>query len=685
MTTATNPETGEKFRLEDNKWVPDRTAATTLGTAIAGGLPKTLDESMRALVGAGAEAAEDIEGAALAVEQGVTFGFGDEINAALTTAIGSGSFEENLKSQRARLEKIPVPVMIGGELAGGLVSVAVTGPIFAATKIGQLFTRLPRWLQTTGLGALWGGLFGAGTEEGDIEERLKSGGIGAGAGAVTGGVLHGTIVGGTAATKGIAGLVRSRTNPTEQATVILGQKLAADNITPSQVRVRLRELGPQATIADAAGTNTLGLTRGVAGVPGSAKEKISQTLRVRGLGESDRVSKQVVKNLGPADYFAREDIFLEKLRLGAREAYGDAYGANPSIQSTALDRILTAPIAQSALKEAATIAGIERASGKVKWLGPVDEELTQLARFAADHAGGAPVTQPGIAKGLSLETWDYVKRGLDSVLDKPINTNAVTGRFTKRGAAISGLKKTLVEALDAATGGKNSLYKKARNLYASDVEVLKALREGEKFMKLRPEQITRRLSELSASAQEAYRNGAARAVLDVVENVADKGSVAGRLFAKKMNRERIRAVFPDRKKFTDFSRRMVAEQRFAETEQAVGSGSRTAPMQKEVADAERLAGHAGALVGSASGIGHPLIAATIGRQRAARAAAGIRGKTLDKILASWLVTRNRADQLRILDRLEQQATPSKGPSFGIKAATLGAAQQESRIINEPAN
>lgn len=683
MTTATNPETGEKFHLEDNKWVPDRTTATTLDTAIAGGLPKTLDEAMQALVGGGEKAAEAVTGAALAAEQGATFGFGDEINAALMTAVGGGSFDENLKSQRARLEEIPTPVRIGGELAGAVAMTMATGPVLAVTKVGQLFAALPRWLQTTGLGALWGGLFSAGSAEGDIVERLESGAIGAGAGAVTGSVLHGTIAGGVAATKAITGLVRSRTNPTEQAAVILGQKLAADNMTPSQVRVRLRDLGPQATIADAAGTNTLGLTRGVAGVPGSAKEKISQTLRVRGLGESDRIAKQVVKNLGPADYFAREEIFLEKLRSGAREAYKDAYGASPSIQSAALDRILTAPIAQSALKEAATIAGIERASGKVKWLGPVDEELTQLARFAADHAGGAPVAQPGIAKGLSLETWDYVKRGLDSVLDKPINTNAVTGKFTKRGAAISSLKKALVEALDAATGGKRSLYKKARNLYASDVEVLMALREGEKFMKLRPEQITRRLSELSASAQEAYRNGAARAVLDVVENVADKGSVAGRLFAKKMNRERIRAVFPDRKKYTDFSRRMVAEQRFAETEQAVGSGSRTAPMQKEIADVERLAGHAGALVGSASGIGHPLIAATIGRQRAARAAAGIRGKTLDKVLASWLVTRNRADQLRILDKLEQHAASSKGPSFGIKAVTLGAVQQEGRIINEP--
>jgi hypothetical protein len=682
MTTATNPETGEKFRLEDNKWVPDRTAATTLNKALPGGVPRTLDESMEALVGAGKSVAKTVADVGLSMAQGATFGFADEISAGLKTALGEGSFKENLLSTRARFEDIPTAAQVGGEIAGGLATIALTGPVLAATKVGQLFTRLPRWLQTTGLGALWGGLFGAGTAEGDIEERLESGAKGTGLGAITGGVLHGAFVGGRAAAKGVAGLARSRTNPSEQAARILGEKFATDGKTVGQVLARLRDLGPQATIADAAGVNTLGLARGVAGVPGAAKEKITQTLKVRGLGESDRITKQVTRDLGPADYFATEEAFLGKLRAGAREAYEQAYSANPSIQSAALDRVLTAPIAQSVLKEAATIAGIERASGKVKWLGPVDEELTQLARFAAEHAGGAPVVAPGVAKGLSLETWDYVKRGLDSVLDKPANTNALTGKFTKKGSAINNLKRALVEALDIVTGGEKSLYRFARKQYAGDAEVLNALREGEKFMKLRPEQITRRLAELSDGAQEAFRNGAARAVLDVVEKTPDTGSVARRLFASKMNRERIRAVFPDKAKYTEFSRRMVAEQRFTETQQAIGSGSRTTPMAQEVKDVERLAGHVGALVGSASGVGHPLIAATIGRQRAVKAASKIRGEEMDKILASWLVTRNRADQLRILDKLRPHAVPQIGPPRGLRTATLGAVQAEGRAINE---
>ena len=674
MPTATNPDTGEKFRLEGEKWVSLGTPSAFERSTPGGAAPiPSQEQSFKAL---------DDVGRALA--SGVTFGFADEISAAMNTAFGEGSFSENLLAESARDKNIPVSTQIAGEVVGGIAGIVATGPALATTKVGQLFTRLPQWLQTTGLGALWGGLFGAGTAEGDIEERLKGAGKGAVLGAATGGVFHGAIKGGGAAISGVSGLVRSRLKPPDQAARILGEKFVADGKTVDQVLARLRDLGPQATIADAAGVNTLGLARGVAGTPGPAKEKITQTLKVRGLGESDRITKQVTKNLGPGDYFATEEAFLEKLRLGAREAYKEAYFANPVIdpESRALQRILQAPIAQAALKEAATIAGIERASGKVRWLGPVDEELTEMARFAAKHAGGDPVASPSVARGLSLETWDYVKRGLDSLLDQPSNTNALTGKLTKRGSAIFGLKKSLVGALDAATGGNKSLYKFARNQYAGDAEVLNALREGEKFMRLRPEQIARRLKELSDGAQEAYRNGAARAVLDVVEKTPDTGSVARRLFASKMNRERIRAVFPDRAKYTEFSRRMIAEQRFAETQAAIGSGSRTAPMAQEIADVERVAGHIGALAGSASGVGHPLVASTIGRQRFVKAASKIRGGEVNKVLASWLVTRNRADQLRILDKMRPFSTPQAGPPLGIRAATLGAVQAETRFINE---
>ena len=64
MTTATNPDTGERFRLEDGKGVPIKEESVILRTA---------DDVVRA------------------VASGVTFGFADEISGSMRPALGDGA------------------------------------------------------------------------------------------------------------------------------------------------------------------------------------------------------------------------------------------------------------------------------------------------------------------------------------------------------------------------------------------------------------------------------------------------------------------------------------------------------------------------------------------------------------------------------------------------------------------
>lgn len=643
-----NPVTGERLVLTDGKWEPVRSGVT---------------------------AAFDF---ARSVASGVTGGFNDEISAALNSALSGDTYEESLAIERKRNAEIPLGTQIGGEIVGSIAVTAATlgavnlAPVAVASRIGAMFSKLPKFLQTTGLGALWGGLYGAGSAEGDSTDRLEGAAWGTALGAATGGGIHGGAKALGSGLKAIKGIAKARVTPEKQAATLLGQKLAADGVTPDQVLTRLRELGPQATIADAAGDNVIGLARGVVGITGSGKEKITRTLKVRGLGESDRVSRSVTRDLGPKDYFASEAAFLLKLQMGARAAYGEAYHANPNIQSAALDKVLQAPSAQDALKKAAKIAGDNRVSGSEPWLVDVGEELIELARIAALHAGGDAVGNPGVSRGLSLQTWNYVKIGLDALLDNPSNKNELTGALTTSGKAIYGVQKELVAALDKATGGKKSLYAAARKQYAGDAKVLESLREGLKFNTLLPEQIKRHLAGLSDASREAYRKGAAQAILKIVESTPDTASVARRLHATKMSRDRIAAVFPDRKRYMDYARRMVAEQKFTETQQAIGSGSRTAPMTEEIADLARTAGHGGAVVGSSMGVASPLVVAGIMRNKARQAVNVLAGGGggVNKTLAGWLVTRNRADQLRILDLVRPHAVPPSGTG-GIQKATVG--------------
>ncbi len=620
-----------------------------------------------------------------AIASGATLGYADEIAAALNTVTGLGegkTYAENVKTERARDAAIPAAIDVPAEIAGSVASAAVTGSLAAGTGLARAAARLPGWVQSTGLGALWGAAYGSGNANPDpaldlgesAKKRATGAGIGAALGGVTGGAVHGTgkLAGG--AVKKVTSFALSRTKPAIQAARALGNKIEQDGITPSRIMARLRQLGPHATLADAAGPNVQGLLRGLAGEPGAPKTRIMQALSNRASGESERVSNEVTKYLGPGDYFSSEEVFLKKLQDGARDAYQKAYEANPVVASKRLDRILTSWIGKRALHEASIIADTERAAGKSKYLGPVDKELTDAARYAASVGKMEKVERPGVAKGLSLETWDYVKRGIDSLLDKPAYRNELTGKLNKKGYAIDQLRKALVRGLDKATGGDQSLYAAARKQYGGDAETLTALRNGAKFFKMSPELIKREMEKMSIASREAYRNGAARAILDIIENTPDNASVSRRLFNKTMTRKKIAAVFPSHGAFRNFARRMVAEQRFRETEQAITSGSRTAPMQAEMAETKGAVGALGAVLGTKVPGVHPLVGSGIGRRYVQKMFG--RPDKMNNILARWLTTKNINDQIKILELITPHAVPAAKGSPLIGGATIGITQQE---------
>ncbi|HKJ73007.1 MAG TPA: hypothetical protein VKA19_02735, partial [Alphaproteobacteria bacterium] len=291
--------------------------------------------------------------------------------------------------------------------------------------------------------------------------------------------------------------------------------------------------------------------------------------------------------------------------------------------------------------------------------------------------------RPGVAKGLSLETWDAIKSGLDKVLSSRAYTNELTGRLNKQGYAPDQLRRALLKELDKATGGEKSLYAAARRQYGGDAEVLQALREGKGFMKEAPEQIRKKMADMSDAAKEAYRSGAARAVKDVVDSTPDTASAANRLFNKSITRNRIRAVFPSNKAYNEFARKMRAEQQFAKTKNAITSGSRTAPVQAEQQDAQRALGNMGAVLGSKIPFMHPLVMSGIGR-RVARGL-GQTNEATDRALSRMLFNRDQTMNQNVIAKLleQQAAKPLTEPTTPLARALAAAlAQQEGRFIGQ---
>lgn len=119
--------------------------------------------------------------------QGLTFGFGDEIGAGISSAVKGTKYDDELAAERLALSRFekesPVAAPIA-EVGGGLATLPIAPALGAAAGAGKL-ARFGAGLAT---GAGYGAVAGAGKGE-DTQSRLEGAATGAGVGAALGGPL----------------------------------------------------------------------------------------------------------------------------------------------------------------------------------------------------------------------------------------------------------------------------------------------------------------------------------------------------------------------------------------------------------------------------------------------------------------------------------------------------------------
>lgn len=597
-----------------------------------------------------------MESAARTLGHGASFGYSDELMALAREQMGQGEYEGLVQAEREKYEQIPASAKVMGDVVGGTAT-ALAAPLAIPGKVAQagsqIAARLPGWLKASGLAGAYGALYGSGTaEEGERLEGAKSGGAtGAALGAAGYPIVKGVQYVGGKIGESIGKRVRP---PGSAARATVGRRAAMDEMTQARMQQRLKDLGPQATLYDAGGPNVQGLGRHVASVPGPAQNRAQILLNQRAQGEAARVNRAVAKGLDPEDYYAAEEGFLNTLRTRAKPLYDEAYTKFQSVTSKPLQRVLQSKTGKKALREAMDIAENEGI--------PMDVEAIE-------------------AGNISLQMWDDIKRGFDSLLDKGAYRNELTGRLNTKGFSVDSMRRRLLKELDQATGGKTGLYAKARATYAGDAEVLGALKDGRKALLKDPEVIAKRLGELSDAGKEAYRSGVARALKDEVSKVPGKGSAAMRIFGNSAKRARIRAAFPDQKSYRELSKALIAEQRFASGRAKAMTGSMTEPRRAESADILReAAGVAGVTAGTQAGkvLGaHTLMAAGIGR-RVGRALLG-EPKAHDLEVAKMLFARDQTANRQIIDKIFEKRIWDSLPEATKKtigrALMVGAGQQ----------
>ena len=639
--------------------------------------------------------------------QGFLFGYGDEAAARL----GARSYDEGKKFARERYDDVPLAIKIPGEIAGAVGQAAITGPILgvakaipAIDKAATAFGKLPGWIKATGVGGLYGALFGSGTA--DDDNRLEGAVIGGVAGAAGGLTTYGLAQGSYRLYRNARDLVKSKLDPNGYATELLARALSRDETTAATATGQLKALGAKGMIADVGGRSTpggeivggenvLGLAKATATMPGTGRNQGAIRLAIRAEGEANRIETAVSKFLQPKDYLGSEEKLLGKLKQIGDDVYQPIFEKFKEVETTpGLQRLLKeSPDIQRAVSLAAANVARARAAGESKWLGPIDEELTSLARAARDAGVMAPgeIPRGGVMKNFSLETWHEIKVALQELLNSPRFTKELTGKVNKSGYGVIQEIDALTRELGKATGGKESPYLAANAAYRGTAETLEALRAGkEEFMRMTAPEVRQFMDKLSDAGKSAFRSGAARAFMDRVEKSGDQSAVAKAVFGNPAMRKRLAAldIGDDGAAWSNFAGRMRAEQRMSRAATEIKSGSRGSAILSDLEQNDplrRALGTVGTLLGQLAPVGHPLTTARIGRETAMRAVGVRDNPAVLNELSKMLFTQNRATQNFVLRQVGDLVAAGKLPpdkQMQVIAQLLakGGASQEKNFV-----
>lgn len=665
MPIAYNEKTGEALRLDDaGAWVATKIAEN----------PETKERLAfdgKDWVSVGAAPKPDrgvlgsvnniVGGVTDAITQGATFGFGDEMGAgvragarALTNlaqgkdADLSGNYDRALADIRGRekdfTEEHPV-ASAAANIVGGL---AAGGP---AAKVVSGATSLPRTIGRSALiGAGYGGLGGFGAGEGGFENRLSSAGTGAALGGLLGLALP--VVGsGLNRTAGFLSNVSGMRNPRTVALDQLGRALERDETAPAAVAFTLADRSKPMAIVDAPGnglatTNTQRLGRVVETIPGRGSARAHDFLQERQLGMGERVGGDISAHLSGDDYHKTLDDLDKARRAAAAPLYDEAY-AQPIAWNATVETLLDRPSTRQALARARRIA---------------EEEGRDPAGLGLDLDADGNVKLNRTAA--NMQTLDYVKRGLDDVLETFRDTTTGKLVLDEGGKAIDQTRRHFVSAVDAA----NPKYAEARRAWGGPTQTMEAARLGRAYARGDAEVTLARFGELSPGDQDAFRLGVAREMAGKVADTRDGANAVNRIFGSKGQRSRLEALFPDTASFRAFEKAMADEQRMSRTRQAVTGNSQTGRIAAEQDDAGALAN---AALDYAGGGTRSVMLGLL--NRGVSKARGINEASADE-LSRMLFSTDRAEQSRALaELLRRREQVSRLADAGVRSLMAGTA------------
>lgn len=512
---------------------------------------------------------------------------------------------------------------IGGAIGGA--KLAATALPRAASAVTALAKASPRAFGL-GAGALGGGTSGAisGFGAGDtLDSREKSANIGAFTGAALGGAVGTGVAALAPAVKRYASVLLGKGNEQEAVTQIITslRRDGFDVTSPSGVHALRAELsqftGKPVSLADVGAATRARAGVGLRAPSGAQQQSIDQVMQ-RAQGQGPRLASDIRANVAP-----RTDVReLDEALVAQREATALPLREQALFEPTVVPPSGGAPIP---IPQASATGAFNPPVPQNKWMGPAtmgeygppaplatidksarmvdDGLLNQLVTehpFAQRALGGAvglsqaerslkqmlgqsldDVPEMLAGQPLDYRTADYLKRFLDDQVNR-LARRADTETFK---AAEFGQVKALRDSIRERMRATNDEYGQYLDAYRGSSEMIDSLAEGRKYRDLDPEEITADQGERSTAAQELFRVGAARDLLDTLNSTKDRANPASRILNSPEERAQLAATGVPAENMARLNR-SVEQERQLNLLPAELSGAQTAQRMAAAQDAE---------------------------------------------------------------------------------------------------
>lgn len=347
----------------------------------------------------------------------------------------------------------------------------------------------------------------------------------------------------------------------------------------------------------------------------------------RSRGQIDRFGAAISRDLGPVENIPQLSADMTaQARAAAEPLYKRAY-ANPVDSTPELSATLGTPFGRQALGRANTIAANERrapselgfaqdAEGNVilnpqpnqamaAHLGARAELDAAQEAYRAARTGSGDVTaarnrvelarenmrsaeqtlagspdpsQAASVPGYTTQTLDYVKRGMDDVLEQ--YRNPITGRLVldEAGRAQNQVKNQFLGEVDRL----NPAYADARNAYAGPVQARDAMTRGQDALTMNPNELGMQVSNQSPEHLAQMQLGYRSALMDRANSVRFSSNPFDATLGSPAAEQRLSTLYPDTPSVaTLLSQRDMERQLAGSTNEILGN-SRTA--QRQIAD-----------------------------------------------------------------------------------------------------